>query len=197
MAFSTQFSFSDLGGKFECIGSIVSYLIGRYVFGGEMVREATKDDCVKLAALSIKVWLDTYAREGIKTEYAEYVLSTFTATYFFEILDTTKYRVFVSEEQEVIQGYVMVNLESHYQTSGNGFEVEKLYVDNTFKGKGLGRKLLNEVENQLGNKYWLYTWVENESNGFYEHLGLSRIGLLTFEFAGASIENNVYQSAHT
>ena len=35
-------------------------LIGRYVFGGEMVREATKDDCVKLAALSIKVWLDTY-----------------------------------------------------------------------------------------------------------------------------------------
>ncbi|WP_258184254.1 GNAT family N-acetyltransferase [Vibrio splendidus] len=133
-----------------------------------MVREATKDDCVKLAALSIKVWLDTYAREGIKTEYAEYVLSTFTATYFLEILDTIKYRVFVSEEQEVIQGYVMVNLESHYQTSSNGFEVEKLYVDNTFKGKGLGRKLLNEVENQFGNKYWLYTWVENESNGFYE-----------------------------
>ncbi|MFA0569434.1 N-acetyltransferase, partial [Vibrio gallaecicus] len=118
---------------------------------------------------------DTYAREGIKTEYAEYVLSTFTATYFLEILDTIKYRVFVSEEQEVIQGYVMVNLESHYQTSSNGFE----------------------VENQLGNKYWLYTWVVNESNGFYEHLGLSRIGFLTFEFAGASIENNVYQSAHT
>ena len=162
-----------------------------------MVREATKGDCVKLAALYIKVWLDTYAREGIKAEYAEYVLSTFTATYFLEILDKINYRVFVSEEQEVIQGYVMVNLESHYQTSSNGFEVEKLYVDNTFKGKGLGRKLLNEVESQLGNKYWLYTWVENESIGFYEYLGLRRIGLLTFEFAGASIENNVYQSAHT
>ena len=101
-----------------------------------MVREATKDDCVKLAALSIKVWLDTYAREGGQTEYAEYVLSTFTAAYIFEILNTTKYRVFVSEENEVIQGYVMVNLESHYQTPGNGFEVEKLYVDNIFKGKG-------------------------------------------------------------
>ena len=109
-------------------GSVAHPLIGRYVFGGEMVREATKDDCVKLAALSIKVWLDTYAREGIKTEYAEYVLSTFTTTYFLEILDTIKYRVFVSEEQGVIQGYVMVNLESHYQTSSNGFEVEKLYV---------------------------------------------------------------------
>ncbi|MGF1708979.1 GNAT family N-acetyltransferase [Vibrio kagoshimensis] len=197
MAFPTRFSFSDLVGKFECIGSVVSYLIGRYVFGGEMVREATKDDCAKLAVLSIKVWLDTYAREGIKSEYAEYVLSTFTATYFSEILNTPKYRVFVSEEHDVIQGYAMVNLESHYQTSNNGFEVEKLYIDNTFKGKGLGRKLLSEVENQFGNKYWLYTWVENESNGFYEHLRFNRIGLLTFEFAGALIENNVYQSAHT
>ncbi|KIT27421.1 GCN5 family acetyltransferase, partial [Vibrio parahaemolyticus VP766] len=170
---------------------------GRYVFGGKMVREATKDDCVKLAALSIKVWLDTYAREGIKTQYAEYALSTFTETYFFEIMNMTKYRVFVSEEHEVLQGYVMVNLKSHYQTPSNGFEVEKLYIDNTFRGKGLGRKLLNEVENQFGNKYWLYTWVENESNGFYEHLGFSRVGLLTFKFAEALIENNVYQSAHT
>ncbi|MDN3617380.1 hypothetical protein [Vibrio gallaecicus] len=32
MAFSVRFSFSDLGGKFECIGSVVSYLIGRYVY---------------------------------------------------------------------------------------------------------------------------------------------------------------------
>ncbi|MDN3617488.1 hypothetical protein [Vibrio gallaecicus] len=31
MVFSTRFSFSDFGGKFECIGSVVSYLIGRYI----------------------------------------------------------------------------------------------------------------------------------------------------------------------
>ncbi|MDN3617513.1 hypothetical protein [Vibrio gallaecicus] len=30
MAFSARFGFSDLGVKFECIGSVVSYLIGRY-----------------------------------------------------------------------------------------------------------------------------------------------------------------------
>ena len=55
-----------------------------------MVREATKDDCAKLAVLSIRVWLDTYAQEGIKTEYADYVLSTFTADYFLEILNNTQ-----------------------------------------------------------------------------------------------------------
>ncbi len=160
-----------------------------------MVREATKDDCAKLALLSIRVWLDTYAQEGIKTEYADYVLSTFTADYFLEILNNTKYRVLVSEENEILHGYVMVNLESNYQTPESGFEVEKLYVDNLFKGKGVGKKLLKSMEDQFGRKYWLYTWVKNESNGFYEHLGFSRIGSLTFEFFGALIENNVYQSA--
>ncbi len=160
-----------------------------------MVREATKDDCAKLAVLSIRVWLDTYAQEGIKTEYADYVLSTFTADYFLEILNNTKYRVLVSEKNEILHGYVMVNLESNYQTPESGFEVEKLYVDGLFKGKGVGKKLLKSVEDQFGRQYWLYTWVKNESNGFYEHLGFSRIGSLTFEFFGALIENNVYQSA--
>lgn len=160
-----------------------------------MVREATKDDCAKLAVLSIRVWLDTYAQEGIKTEYADYVLSTFTADYFLEILNNTKYRVLVSEENEILHGYVMVNLESNYQTPESGFEVEKLYVDNLFKGKGVGKKLLKSIEDQFGRQYWLYTWIKNESNGFYEHLGFSRIGSLTFEFFGALIENNVYQSA--
>lgn len=160
-----------------------------------MVREATKDDCAKLALLSIRVWLDTYAQEGIKTEYADYLLSTFTADYFLEILHNTKYRVLVSEENEILHGYVMVNLESNYQTPESGFEVEKLYVDGLFKGKGVGKKLLKSVEDQFGRQYWLYTWVKNESNGFYEHLGFSRIGSLTFEFFGALIENNVYQSA--
>ena len=160
-----------------------------------MVRQATKDDCAKLALLSIRVWLDTYAQEGIKTEYADYLLSTFTADYFLEILNNTKYRVLVSEENEILHGYVMVNLESNYQTPESGFEVEKLYVDNLFKGKGGGRKLLKSMEDQFGRQYWLYTWVKNESNGFYEHLGFSRIGSLTFEFFGALIENNVYQSA--
>jgi len=57
--------------------------------------------------------------------------------------------------------------------------------------------LLNEVEKKFGKTYWLYTWIENESNGFYEHLGFKRVGLLTFEFSGNLIENNVYQSTPT
>ncbi|MEL0638570.1 GNAT family N-acetyltransferase [Marinomonas sp. TI.3.20] len=162
-----------------------------------MIREATKDDCIKLAVLSIKVWLDTYAKDGIKDQYAQYVLSTFTQSYFFELLNASQFRLLVSEENQALQGYVLLNLESSYETPHSGFEVEKLYVDNAFKGSGLGRNLLSEVESRFGKKYWLYTWVENESNGFYEHLGFKKVGLFSFEFAGVKIDNNVYQSVHT
>lgn len=159
-----------------------------------MIRKATKDDCTRLAALSIKVWLDTYAKEGIKAQYAHYALSTFTVDYFIEILSMANYCLLISEEEEVLQGFVLVNLDSHYNTPLNGFEVEKLYIDNIFTGQGIGRELLNEIQSRIGNIYWLYTWIENESNEFYEHLGFQKIGTLEFDFADSLIVNNVYQS---
>ncbi len=48
------------------------------------------------------------------------------------------------------------------------------------------------VEEKLGKRFWLYTWVENESNNFYKHLGFKFIGKLNFDFFDSIIENNVY-----
>lgn len=160
-----------------------------------MIRHACKDDCLQLAALSIKVWLDTYAVEGIKREYAQYALATFTESYFSSLLDSPDYNLLVVEKEKALQGYALLNMNSHYQSANNGFELEKLYIDTAFKGQGLGKQLLTAVEHEFGKAYWLYTWVENESNGFYLHLGFRKIGQLNFEFAGTQIENNIYQSA--
>lgn len=159
-----------------------------------MIRHACKDDCLQLAALSIKVWLDTYAVEGIKREYAQYALATFTESYFSSLLDSPDYNLLVIEKEKALQGYALLNMNSHYQSASSGFELEKLYIDTAFKGQGLGKQLLTAVEYEFGKAYWLYTWVENESNGFYLHLGFRKIGQLNFEFAGTQIENNVYQS---
>lgn len=159
-----------------------------------MIRHACKDDCLQLAALSIKVWLDTYAVEGIKREYAQYALATFTESYFSSLLDSPDYNLLVVEKDQVIQGYALLNMKSFYQSAINGFELEKLYIDTRFKGQGLGKQLLNALEHEFGKAYWLYTWVENESNEFYQYLGFRNIGQHTFEFAGTQIENNVYLS---
>ena len=157
-----------------------------------MIREATKDDCINLAVLSLQVWLETYAVEGIRTEYSKYVLSTFTESYFLDLLNNSNYRLLLSEIDDTLQGYALINLKSCFKDETNGFEIDKLYVHNKFNGQGVGRNLLYEVEQRYGGRFWLYTWTENTSNKFYQHLGFNQIGKLDIDFNGNVIENNVY-----
>lgn len=157
-----------------------------------MIRTATSQDCQSLAALSIQVWLDTYAVEGIKPAYAHYALTTFTEHYFKNLLSSDECKLFICEDDDVLQGYILINLTSHYQSPQNGYEIEKLYIHQKFKGQGLGRKLIAKVQAEFGAPCWLYTWTENASNHFYQHLGFAHIGTLSFEFEHTPIHNNVY-----
>ncbi|CAG9296810.1 GNAT family N-acetyltransferase [Celerinatantimonas diazotrophica] len=159
-----------------------------------MIREAKESDCINLAALSIKVWLENYAIVGIRREFSEYIFSTFTEAHFTQILNQASCRVLVCEHQGALQGYVLLDLNSHFETPSNGFEIKKLYIDSRFKQQGIGKALLSEVEQRFGHPFWLYTWVENASNGFYQHLGFTKIGTFVFEASGQAIENNVYRS---
>jgi ribosomal protein S18 acetylase RimI-like enzyme len=160
--------------------------------GNVLIREAIESDCKNIATLSLQIWLDTYAIDGVKTDYSEYVLSTFTEEYFLNLLNESNRRILISSDGEYIQGYVLINLESHFNGEENGFEIERLYVHKKYAGQGIGRKLLFEVQGKHGNKFWLYTWIENESNGFYKHLGFKHIGQYEFKFANELIENNVF-----
>ncbi|WP_125717914.1 GNAT family N-acetyltransferase [Pseudoalteromonas rubra] len=157
------------------------------------IRPATTQDCAKLAELAADVWLDTYATDGIKPEYTEYANSTFTTAYFQSLLEHPAYRLLVSEQSVVLQGFVLINLSAQYQTPDNGYEVDKLYVRKSFQGMGVGRALLSQVACQYGTPMWLYTWTENAANHFYVRLGAQQIGTLSFEAFGSTINNNVYK----
>ena len=160
--------------------------------GVSVIRYAQKEDCINLAVLSLQVWLETYAVEGIRTEYSKYVIETFTETYFLSLLNKPNYQLLVSETEGTLQGFILINLDSHFESEMNGFEIEKLYVHRNFKGQGLGRQFISEVRQRFGKNFWLYTWVENESNEFYKHLGFKYVGQLNFEFFNTLIKNNVY-----
>ncbi|MEH6443650.1 MAG: GNAT family N-acetyltransferase [Oceanospirillaceae bacterium] len=157
-----------------------------------MIRDAQEKDCINLAVLSLQVWLKTYAIEGIRTEYSQYVVSTFTELYFKDLLENPDYHLLVSAAEGVLQGFILINLQSRFESEANGFEIEKLYIHEKFTGKGLGRQLISNIEQRFGNRFWLYTWVENASNEFYKHLGFRNIGRLSFEFHHSTIVNNVY-----
>lgn len=101
------------------------------------IRPAVPSDALKLAALSIQVWLDTYAVQGLRQEYAEYALSTFTETYFISLLQQEEISIYIATHQGAIQGYIQANRHSRYHQQDLGFEVERLYVLGRFQGCGI------------------------------------------------------------
>ena len=157
-----------------------------------MIRHAREGDCRNLAALSIQVWLHTYARDGVRADISKYVLSTFTESHFDGLLQNPDYRILVYTEGEHLLGYIAVNLTSHYRDESNGYEVETLYVQEHFHGKGIGKKLLAEIRSQFGGRYWLSTWVHNDpAIGFYKKQGFRDIGEVFFQLGGEQHENRV------
>lgn len=162
-----------------------------------MIRQATSSDCINLAALSIKVWLDNYAIVGIRREFSQYVFDTFSEKKFIEHVNDPNCRLLVCEERGAIQGYALLNLTSYYISPANGYEVQRLYIDGRFKHQGIGLALLTEIEQRFGPTYWLYSWVENAANGFYQHLGFHKVGTISIDISGHTVENNVYLSPRT
>lgn len=156
-----------------------------------MIREANQSDCVNLAALSLEVWLRTYCVDGIRSENSRFALSEFTEDSFRKILADSSRRVLLFTEDVYLRGYVLVNLESHYQSVENGFEIEKLYVQEAFQNQGIGRKLLEEVKERYGNNFWLYTWVRNKSLKFYKLFGFEDLGQYDFKLGNDTIRNRV------
>ena len=157
-----------------------------------MIREAVRDDCLKLAALSIQVWLDTYARDGIRDVLADYVMSNFTGQAFAQLLHRPGYHTLVCVDDGHLLGYVVVNTEAQFEGARHGFEIDTLYVQPQQQGRGIGRQLLAEVGHRIGRHYWLSTWIHNEAAiGFYRRFGFDEIGRLDFHLGDERHENLV------
>ncbi len=157
-----------------------------------MIRVANESDCINLAALSLEVWLQTYSIDGIRTENSKYALSTFTEEHFKKLLLDPKYKSLVFTEGIYLRGYALINCESRFKSEENGFEIEKLYVQGPFQGRGIGQNLLSEIITRYGNRFWLYTWVRNKSIEFYKKFGFKDIGQYNFKFGNDTIENRVF-----
>jgi diamine N-acetyltransferase len=77
-----------------------------------------------------------------------------------------------------VQGYVKINLGMAQTVLPNdgGMEIERIYVDQLLKGRGIGTLLIEktiQLATQSGAKYiWLGVWEHNTSAiGFYEKNG--------------------------
>lgn len=158
-----------------------------------MIRNAVQADSMSLTALSIQVWLHAYATEGVSDDLAREVLSTFTPGYFREIIEDPAYRLFVEVDGDSLLGYILLDLESPCaEKDYGGVEVDTLYVQEHFHGRGIGRALLDHARGSASDRLWLTAWAGNaQALGFYRAYGFTDIGTAWHEFEDQKYENRI------
>ncbi|WP_034619725.1 GNAT family N-acetyltransferase [Chitinibacter tainanensis] len=153
---------------------------------GFQIRPAEASDAAVLAALSIQVWLDTYA-EGVNSQFADYVLHAFTPEKIQGEL--AQNNCLVSTLDGAVVAFAVFGLAN--SATEHGVEVSRLYVQPRFQQQGVGHALFAELCRQLG-QFWLSVYHANHNAiRFYHRQGMRQVGRSYFELGCEQHENYV------
>jgi ribosomal protein S18 acetylase RimI-like enzyme len=162
------------------------------------IRPAIAADAPALAALSIQVWLGTYATEGVNELLARYVLDEFTPAAFVSLMNDSATALLVAETGGHLAGYARLHFGAPQELfPAASTELRTLYVQEPFTRSGVGSALLHEaratVHARTGNDaLWLTVNVRNRrACAFYEKHGFTRKGTAWFALGDGRHENHV------
>ncbi|WP_434631187.1 GNAT family N-acetyltransferase [Chromobacterium sp. CV08] len=166
------------------------------------IRAARPDDAACLAALSIQVWLNTYAVDGVRQALADYVFDAFTPATLAALIADPSRRLLVVELDGHLLGYVQLKRDSPCDGfDGPALEMERLYLMEGHTGRGLGRRLTMAARQWAASlpgqpRLWLTVWHRNErAIAFYRRMGMTVHGEWHFELEGARQLNYVMLDA--
>jgi diamine N-acetyltransferase len=156
---------------------------------------ATIADINVISALSMEVWLDTYALDGVTKEFAAHVLDEYSPQSISEQLAKEQNRFLVCRNSKGVQGYVKLNLNAEPLSPSCGrVELETLYVRRHHHRLGLGKSLFEaaiQIAGPAARAAIFLTVYQGNSNAiaFYKSQGMRIAGEWTFEFEGGSVPN--------
>ena len=161
------------------------------------IRSGRAEDANRLAVLAAQVWLHTYATNGINDVIAQYVLSELTPEKYLQSLNEPATHFFVAEHDENLVGLAVVKFGVPCPTGGSSAaELQTLYVQEHYIGRGIGKSLLQAAEakarEQSESALWLTVNAKNaRAIAFYAHQGYSKVGTAYFVLGEGRHENHV------
>lgn len=130
------------------------------------ISKVEKLDIKNIASLAVQVWLDTYAVEGIRTSFSNYIWDDLTPSQFEKRLKEQDREIYKAEIENHLVGFIEINYSSTELDSANSVEIEKLYIQQNFQNQKIGSELIQFAEaifRKKGiTKYWLSVYEKNE-----------------------------------
>ena len=122
------------------------------------IRTARPEDSARIAVLGAHVWVHTYAAAGVSEVIAQYILTTFTPGKILTLVNDPGAVLLVAEAEGNLAGYIVMRFGSYH--ADVSIEIETLYIQDSFSGRGIGSALLIHArgiaEAKTGNRaIWL------------------------------------------
>lgn len=162
------------------------------------LRLGMQGDAVAVAALSIQVFLDTYATSGVRRDLAREAFREYSEQAFLGRLAAPNRRFVLAEDQNALLGFAELDCVPQAAPVPGlfGVELARLYVQPQAQRCGLGSALLKEAERvALSTKagaLWLTVWEGNaRALGFYSRSGYADVGATSYTFEGREHGNRV------
>jgi len=169
------------------------------VIGDIIVREAGEADALCLHALATQVFLDTYAKDGIREAIAREARQELSVAAFLERIGTPSERVLLAERKGFLVAFASITFGATHALAPTGpaAELTRLYVQAPLIRQGVGSLLLRRVEALArgagASTLWLTAWIGNaRALAFYASQGYEERGPTDHEFENERFENRLF-----
>ena len=146
-----------------------------------IVRDAEIGDLDELLKLAISVFTITFESANNPDDFKKYMDGAFTKEKFESEFREAGSQFFVATEGSDIVGYARVreNNEANHFLGSNNIEIQRVYVDIPWQGRGIANQLMTACEDfakrQKKEWIWLGVWEHNpKAQHFYKKLGYEK-----------------------
>jgi ribosomal protein S18 acetylase RimI-like enzyme len=160
-------------------------------------RQASAEDALCLCVLASQVFLDTYATNGVNLDLANEVTSVLSKESFLNRLERSTVELLVAAHGGYVVGFLDLDFGSPCPDAAvTGVEILRLYVQQAFQRRKVGRTLMSLAEERVRNAghkaTWLTAWVGNlRARDFYRTLGYKDVGSTQYVIGGQEYENRI------
>ncbi len=162
-----------------------------------MIRPCSKNDLDALQGLSYTTFNEAFGPLNSQETMSKYLEKAFNKNKLQKELSDTNCNFFFLFQNNELAGYLKIN-ESPSQTDINdpkSIELERIYIRNSFAGKGLGSRLMNhaiQLAEKMNKFYvWLGVWEKNvNAISFYKKMGFIEAGYHSFKM-GDELQNDL------
>ena len=152
-------------------------------------RQVLERDVCDLREIAIRTFRQSYEHRNTPSNFSWYIQRAFTIEKLLCEIQNKESCIYFTMLEKSIIGYLKLNVgDSQTEDFGEQYlEIERIYLDTSYKRKGFGRKMVEfSLQKAIEGKkscIWLGVWDQNpEAIIFYRNMGFSKRGSHIFKF---------------